>query len=134
MGEHQLFMGIDVSKTTLDLAIHDSEEEPWTEDNTDKGIRRVVKRLRTLQPALVVRAFHFLSAPMAPTWGSERGLSFCNSRSDWRFGWLGLRQQGRAEQTGATSPWRSGLGEPARSGGLSLRSLPTNSSQPTAIL
>jgi transposase len=54
MGETAgIFVGIDVSKTWLDIAIHESEAT-WRAGNDEVGIAEVVKRLRKIKPALVV--------------------------------------------------------------------------------
>jgi transposase len=48
-----MYVGIDVSKDTLDVAIG-QEGEYWQAGNEEMGIQRTVERLKTLQPALVV--------------------------------------------------------------------------------
>lgn len=48
-----IFVGIDVSKTWLDIAVHASEET-WRAGNDDKGITRLIMRLKALEPALIV--------------------------------------------------------------------------------
>src|SRR4030042_736369 len=48
-----IFVGIDVSKTWLDIAVHESTET-WRAGNDDEGIANLVKRLKQLKPALVV--------------------------------------------------------------------------------
>jgi len=53
MQKEEVFAGIDVSKKTLDVAIHPSGEQ-WTFSNDDSGIKDIVRRLRKLTPALVV--------------------------------------------------------------------------------
>ena len=47
------FVGIDVAKATLDLAVHPTGEH-WTVSNDDKGIDQAVSTLHGLQPKLVV--------------------------------------------------------------------------------
>ena len=47
------FVGIDVSKATLDVAVRPSGEQ-WSAANDDGGIPPLVKRLRPLAPALIV--------------------------------------------------------------------------------
>lgn len=54
MKEESPFVGIDVSKQTLDVAIHDLQEEPLSEANNETGIARLVATLQKLAPALVV--------------------------------------------------------------------------------
>jgi transposase len=49
----EFFVGIDVSKARLDIAVH----EPttcWQVDNTDRGIAELVMRLKELGPALIL--------------------------------------------------------------------------------
>jgi transposase len=48
-----IFVGIDISKTWLDIAVHESEAT-WRAGNDDKGIAGLVKRLKQMKPALVV--------------------------------------------------------------------------------
>jgi transposase len=48
-----IFVGIDISKTWLDIAVHASEVN-WRTGNDDKGITDLVKRLKQMKPALVV--------------------------------------------------------------------------------
>jgi transposase len=49
----EIFVGIDVSKAQLDVAVHHPPSH-WQTDNTDVGIAELVKRLQTLNPTLVV--------------------------------------------------------------------------------
>ncbi len=53
MTAHSIFVGIDVSKTQLDLAVRPSDESA-SQANTPAGIQEVVTQLRTLHPALIV--------------------------------------------------------------------------------
>lgn len=48
-----IFVGIDVSKSWLDIAIHESEIN-WRAENEDAGISSLVKRLKKMQPTLIV--------------------------------------------------------------------------------
>jgi transposase len=48
-----VFIGIDVAKDRLDLALRPTGEQ-WTAPNTERGIRTVCRRLRTCAPALIV--------------------------------------------------------------------------------
>ncbi len=48
-----IFIGIDVSKTWLDIAIHESETN-WRAENEEAGISNLVKRLKKMQPTLIV--------------------------------------------------------------------------------
>jgi len=49
----QLFVGIDVSKAHLDIAVR-PHGEPWRERRDERGIAALTARLRALQPELVV--------------------------------------------------------------------------------
>jgi len=46
-------VGIDVSKATLEVAIH-GEGQSWTVDNTDEGLDGLIERLRALRPDHIV--------------------------------------------------------------------------------
>ncbi len=48
-----VYVGIDVAKATLDVAVRPSHEH-WRAANTEAGIAGLTERLRTLHPALVV--------------------------------------------------------------------------------
>ncbi len=48
-----VFVGIDVAKSTLDLAVRPTGDH-WTTSNDDTGIAQAVANLRTLRPRLVV--------------------------------------------------------------------------------
>lgn len=64
MDRTEQFVGIDISKTRLDLAIHPQDAvESATHD--EPGILRVVNRLQALQPTSIV---------LEATGGFERGL------------------------------------------------------------
>ena len=49
----QPFVGIDVCKATLDIAVRPTDEI-WTVHNDDRGITQVTTYLRAMKPALVV--------------------------------------------------------------------------------
>lgn len=49
----EVFVGIDVSKQWLDVAVH-NRPETWRESNEPKGWLALVKRLKKLKPSLVV--------------------------------------------------------------------------------
>jgi transposase len=51
--EAEIFVGSDVSKAHLDVAVHD-QSLGWQADNTDIGIAELVKRLNSLHPTLIV--------------------------------------------------------------------------------
>lgn len=58
----QNFVGIDVSKVWLDIAVH-QQDETFRVINNDTGIASLVKRLRKLKPSLIV---------LEPTGGFEK--------------------------------------------------------------
>jgi transposase len=53
MSNPQVFVGIDVSKAQLDVALRPTED-CWRVNNDEAGIASLVERLRTAQPTLVV--------------------------------------------------------------------------------
>ncbi|MGH7376415.1 MAG: IS110 family transposase [Candidatus Methylomirabilales bacterium] len=53
MGEHPVFVGIDVAKAALDVAVSPTAAR-WTIPYTERELAGLVPRLTTLQPALVV--------------------------------------------------------------------------------
>lgn len=53
MSTQSLFIGIDVSKAQLDIAVRPTDER-WAQPNTEAGIAKIVSRLVALKPALVV--------------------------------------------------------------------------------
>jgi transposase len=53
MAEEKVYVGIDVSKAKLDVAV-EPQEQTWQADNTGAGIASLVKRLGRLKPALIV--------------------------------------------------------------------------------
>ncbi len=53
MSSSGVFVGIDVSKAHLDVAVRPTEEE-WRSQNTETGVNEVVDRLKELDPSLVV--------------------------------------------------------------------------------
>jgi transposase len=53
MSKTERFVGIDVSKGLLDVAVL-PEGESWSATNDEEGITQVVKRLKSLRPRLVV--------------------------------------------------------------------------------
>lgn len=53
MSTSERFIGIDVSKTQLDLAVH-MTGKPWQVAYDTAGVKQVVKHLRTLAPTLIV--------------------------------------------------------------------------------
>ena len=53
VSEAGIFVGIDVSKAQLDVAVH-GQASGWQNDNTEAGITELVNRLNSLQPTLIV--------------------------------------------------------------------------------
>ncbi len=49
----EIFVGIDVSKAWLDIAVHE-QEETFRVGNEDVGIANLVKRMKELKPTLIV--------------------------------------------------------------------------------
>jgi transposase len=63
-GVKSMFVGIDVSKKTLDVAVRPGGEQ-WSVKNDDEGLRALCERLGTLKPQLVVlEATGGLDAPI----------------------------------------------------------------------
>lgn len=58
----EIFVGIDISKAWLDVAVHE-QEEVFRASNNDEGIASLVKRLKKLKPTLIV---------LEPTGGFEK--------------------------------------------------------------
>jgi transposase len=54
MSDPQVFVGIDVSKAQLDVALRPTDDG-WHVNHDESGIAGLVERLRTVQPTLVVR-------------------------------------------------------------------------------
>ena len=53
MAGSEVFVGIDVAKRHLDLAVHPSGES-WRQEYTEAGLSALLERLRPLQPTLIV--------------------------------------------------------------------------------
>jgi transposase len=53
MSEPTLFVGIDVSKASLDVAVHPTKED-WTVSNDPAGLQELLPRLQALQPQIIV--------------------------------------------------------------------------------
>lgn len=53
MEKEKVYVGIDVAKSSVDIAVHATEQR-WSFPNDDYGIRKTVSLLRKLAPALVV--------------------------------------------------------------------------------
>ena len=70
MDQTERFVGIDVSKSTLDVAVWPAAA-PWTEAHTESGITALVERLQALQPTLIVlEATGGLELPLAGALGA----------------------------------------------------------------
>lgn len=50
----EIFVGIDVSKSWLEVAVHDQAEAGFRTSNDETGIASLVKRLKKLKPTLIV--------------------------------------------------------------------------------
>src|SRR5882724_5658954 len=65
MNEPDVFVGIDVSKVQLDVAMRPTDDR-WPVSNDEPGITILVERLRTIQPVLIVlEATGGLEVPVA---------------------------------------------------------------------
>jgi transposase len=53
MSDMPCFVGIDVAKAQLDIALRPSGER-WTVPNDTNGVTTLVERMQTLQPTLIV--------------------------------------------------------------------------------
>jgi transposase len=53
MTEQPVYVGIDVSKATLDVAVRPIHQR-WSVANREKGFNPLVRRLKTVSPALIV--------------------------------------------------------------------------------
>ena len=70
MTEAQSYVGIDVSKGYLDVAVRPTGEQ-WRVSNTEEGVDQLVERLQALSPALVVlEATGSLEVPAAVVMGT----------------------------------------------------------------
>lgn len=74
MNKEQQYVGVDVSKDYLDIAIFGSNR-PWRFDNSPAGIKQTIKTLEAIKPALVV--FEATGGLEIPLWAalSEAGLN-----------------------------------------------------------
>ncbi len=71
MTEAQLYVGIDVSKDTLDVAVRPTGQQ-WRVSNTEEGLGPLVERLQGLSPALVVmEATGGYEVPVAAALGAD---------------------------------------------------------------
>ena len=77
MANSPVYVGIDVAKATLDVAVHPTADR-WTAAHTEREVAGLVTRLTALHPALVVlEATGGLEGPSPGRW-RRRG-----SRSWW---------------------------------------------------
>ena len=53
MAEDKVYVGIDVSKAWLDIALHPGQES-WRIENTQKGIRKLIQHFQSLQIEQIV--------------------------------------------------------------------------------
>ena len=53
MEQEAIYVGIDVAKAQLDVAVRPADEG-WVVSNDDAGVRQLVSRLKTLEPVIVV--------------------------------------------------------------------------------
>lgn len=68
----ECFVGIDVSKATLDVAVWPAAS-PWTEAHTEAGITALVARLQSVKPTLIVlEATGGLELPLAGALGAAQ--------------------------------------------------------------
>ena len=65
MSAPQLFVGVDVAKAQLDIALRPTGER-WAVANDDAGIAALVARLQAVQPTLMV--FEATGAISGPWW------------------------------------------------------------------
>ena len=66
MDRQETYVGIDVAKAGMDVAARPSNER-WVISNDETGIRQLVSRLKTLEPAIVV-----LEASVEAVWAISR--------------------------------------------------------------
>lgn len=76
-----VYVGVDVSKTRLDVAVRPTGEQ-WSEDNSLAGIQRLVARLVALRPTLVgMEATGGLEMSLAAALGvADLGVAIINPR------------------------------------------------------
>jgi hypothetical protein len=76
----ELFVGIDVSKTNLDVAIGQTGET-WQAANISGGIQATVKRLQTYTPQLIVVEINRWLGKALSQGSTVRGLTGCSDPS-----------------------------------------------------
>ena len=71
MERQKNYVGIDVAKAGMDIAVRPTDER-WSISNDEAGIRRLVSRLKTLEPDIVVlEASGGLELPLVATLAVE---------------------------------------------------------------
>jgi transposase len=76
------FIGVDVSKETLDIAVR-PEEERWQTVNADEAFHELIARLQALEPTLIV---------VEATGGLERGVVAAMAEADLPVAMINPRQ------------------------------------------
>ena len=73
MNKEQTYVGVDISKENLDLAIIDSNQQ-WRFGNSPAGIKLAIKTIQAVKPALVI--FEATGGLEVPFWAalSETGI------------------------------------------------------------
>ena len=71
MEQEAIYVGIDVAKAQLDVAVRPADEG-WVVSNDDAGVRQLVSRLKTLEPVMVVlEASGGIERPLWHPWRSR---------------------------------------------------------------
>ena len=71
MEQEAIYVGIDVAKTQLDVAIRPMDDR-WEAPNDEKGVRQVVSQLKALEPVMVLlEASGGLELPLVTTLATE---------------------------------------------------------------
>ncbi len=124
MTHTEVFVGIDVSKAQLDIAIHASPDA-WAVSNDAVGIQSLVKRLQPLAPACIVleATGGFESAAAAALYAAELPVAVVNPQRTRAF----ARALGQLAKTDALDA--SGLAHYAAAVQPALSRLPTATEQ-----
>ena len=121
MTEELSYVGIDVAKARVDVAVRPSGDI-WSEDYNEAGIEGLVVRLQTLGPAAVVlEATGGLEAPLVSALAA--GGSACDSGqppagAGFRQGHRPAGQDRRIGRSGAGPFCRGGASRPSGSCGM----------------
>ena len=100
MERQKNYVGIDVAKAGMDIAVRPTDER-WAISNDEAGIRRLVSRLKTLEPDLVLlEASGGLELPIV---ASSGGRGVAGSRSQPTPG--ARLRQGNWESWPRPTPW-----------------------------